>query len=397
MGIYIHIPFCVQKCNYCDFLSFETEATNALPTPCNESGHVGAARETFDYVGHVSALIHEIQTTKLPQVIDTIYIGGGTPTALPSSLLCKILDAVTEHVGHALQPDAEITVEANPGTLTREYLTALKSHGVTRLSMGLQTTKPRLLKALGRIHTMDEFLENFHTAREVGFDNINVDLMFALPGQNLTDWQETLDEVIALSPEHISAYSLTPAENTPLWDDLENRKITLPDDTTDRKMYHLAREMLATAGYIHYELSNFAKPGFESRHNVNCWRRVPYIGFGLGAHSFDGYKRWSNTEDMGEYLKMHRSYEDMTLVGAACGCQQDCTMQEHLSEKDHLAETMILGLRLTQGVPEAAVPSIYNEEVATLIKKGLLTCKDGHVCLTPLGMDLANQVFAAFI
>jgi len=360
-GIYIHIPFCLQKCDYCDFLSFES---------CD------------DMEQYVDALLQEIKTfvganCVRPQIF-TVYIGGGTPTALPSHLLCKILCAVKKLY---LVPGIEITVEANPGTLTGEYLAALKSHGVTRLSMGLQTTKPHLLKAINRIHTMADFSENFHAARSAGFDNINVDLMFALPGQTPQDWQQTLEEIIALSPEHISAYSLTPAENTPLWDALDAGKIHLPNDETDRRMYHMARQLLTEAGYIHYELSNFAKPGCESRHNVNCWRRVPYYAFGLGAHSFDGEKRWHNTGDMREYLAGNFTPQGVDV----------------LTEADAQAETMILGLRLMEGVKASDISQVYVGEVEAQIKKGLLAHEDGYVRLTPKGMDLANQVFEVFL
>jgi len=310
--------------------------------------------------------------------ISTIYIGGGTPTALPSHLLCKILDAAKKLY---LLAGTEITVEANPGTLTSQYLAELKNHGVTRLSMGLQTTKPHLLKAINRIHTMADFSDNFHAARNAGFDNINVDLMFALPGQTLQDWQDTLEEIIALSPEHISAYSLTPAENTPLWDVLDTGQTHLPSDETDRKMYHMTRRLLTDAGYTHYELSNFAKPGCESRHNVNCWRRVPYHAFGLGAHSFDGAKRWHNTEDMSEYLAGNFAPQGV----------------EVLTEADAQAETMILGLRLLEGIKASDIPHVYADEVEAQIKKGLLAREDGYVRLTSKGMDLANQVFEAFL
>ena len=361
-GIYIHIPFCLQKCNYCDFLSFESRNNTDIME---------------QYVNSLLAEIYNAWAGRSPSHA-TIYIGGGTPTALPSYLLCKILDAVRP--AH----HAEITVEANPGTLTQKYLTEIKNHGVNRLSMGLQTTKPHLLQNINRIHTMNDFLDNFHAARKEGFNNINIDLMFALPGQTLQDWQDTLQEIIALSPEHISAYSLTPAENTPLWDALEGGHTCLPGDDTDRDMYHMARALLTEAGYTHYELSNFAKPGFQSRHNVNCWRRVPYYAFGLGAHSFDGKRRWRNTSNMEEYLTCSTS----TTI------QQDT---EVLTSADAQAETMFLGLRLMEGVPENNIPEIYVTEVAEQIKKGLLTRENGCVRLTPQGMDLANQVFEAFI
>jgi len=315
--------------------------------------------------------VHSLVGTRL----NTVYIGGGTPTALPSLLLCKILDKVQQF---PLTPDVEITVEANPGTLNREYQQALKAHGVNRLSLGLQTTHSHLLAAINRAHSMEDFLENYHTACEIGFDNINIDLMFALPGQTIADWQKTLQEIIALSPAHISAYSLTPAENTPLWESLEKGGLTLPTDDIDRAMYHMAIELLTNAGYIHYELSNFAKPGFESRHNVNCWRCVPYYAFGLGAHSFDGQKRWRNTASMAKYLEGDYAPRDVVC----------------LTDAERLSEEIILGLRLTLGIPEK-LPDV--QIVENLIGKGLLTRQNGFVKLTPKGLDLANLVFEAFL
>jgi oxygen-independent coproporphyrinogen-3 oxidase len=403
-GIYIHIPFCATKCAYCDFLSFAVNSDN-----CD-----GA---TAHMEAYVDALLREMEKYTSPGKIDTVYFGGGTPTALPPHLLCKILTAVGRF---PLTADVEITIEANPGTLTPEYLQALKNgrcvsqamyqqftpatcqlcvptppvgaHSVrphllplasspNRLSLGLQTTQPHLLTAINRTHTMGDFLQNYHAARQAGFTNINIDLMFALPGQTLDDWADTLDTIIALAPQHISAYSLTPAENTPLWDALDSGQICLPSEETDRAMYHLAIKRLTEAGYTHYELSNFAKPGFESRHNVNCWRRVPYRAFGLGAHSFDGARRWHNAQDMAAYLAGDVAPQDV----------------EVLTPADVDAETMILGLRLLQGVPEKDVPARYENTVAAQIKKGLLTHENGCVRLTSLGLDLANQVFEAFL
>jgi len=355
-GIYVHIPFCVQKCNYCDFLSYEK-----------------TSREVMEQ--YVNALTNEMRAfLRSRKSIDTFYIGGGTPTALPVELLCKILNVFDIS-------NCEVTVEANPGTLSHIYLQTLITHGVNRLSLGLQTTHAHLLKAINRLHSYEEFLQNYHTAREVGFANINVDLMFGLPSQTLEHWQSTLEEIITIAPEHISAYSLTPAENTPLWDALENKKINLPPVETDRKMYHMAIELLTKAGYTHYELSNFAKRGHESRHNVNCWRRVPYRAFGLGGHSFDGTKRWRNTEDMAEYLRKPGTQHDIDI----------------LCEADAQAETMLLGLRLTQGVAETDIPPIFTEIVEAQIKKGLLARHENFVRLTALGLDLANQVFAEFV
>ncbi|MCL2839263.1 MAG: radical SAM family heme chaperone HemW [Defluviitaleaceae bacterium] len=344
-GVYIHIPFCLRKCIYCDFLSFPQKDEN--------------------FSAYVNALVQELKTAKLQQV-DTVYIGGGTPTVLPHHLMCEILQTVE---GLPLMKNTEITVEANPGTLTPEYLKALKTSGVTRLSIGLQTTHPELLQTLSRAHSKDDFTKNFHAAREAGFDNINIDLMFALPSQTHEHWLETLKEVIILSPEHISAYSLIPPENVDM---------PIADDDTDRKMYHNARKILTDAGYIHYELSNFAKPDKESRHNINCWKMKPYIGFGLGAHSFDGRTRWHNNESLDAYI--HDPQDKKNL--------------HHLTETDLMAEEMILGLRLCEGVNE---PLHYKNEIAKLVNDGLLTRQQGKVALTPYGMDFANQVFIAFL
>ncbi|MCL2264280.1 MAG: radical SAM family heme chaperone HemW, partial [Defluviitaleaceae bacterium] len=305
-GIYIHIPFCVRKCVYCDFLSFEI----GEPTP--------PLQKNFNF--YVAKVIAELKDARAHQIfaggVDTVYIGGGTPTALPAPFLCEILGAVREF---PLLDGAEITVEANPGTVDFAYLSTLKEAGVTRLSFGLQATQENLLRGLGRVHSMADFTANFRAAREAGFDNINVDLMFALPAQTLQDWQDTLAEIVALSPQHISAYSLTPAENTPLFAAIESGKTILPDDETDRTMYHYARRFLASAGYAHYEISNFAKHGFESQHNINCWTMKPYIGFGLGAHSFDGNTRWHNPETMAEYLSSTPKLKSFFVEGGSGG------------------------------------------------------------------------------
>lgn len=367
-GIYIHIPFCVRKCSYCDFFSVEKPWVGLGAEPPRS---------------FVQTLVRELNAAKADKIfaggVDTVYVGGGTPTALPPSFLCEILQAVHDFPLR----DAEITVEANPGTLDAAYLAALKSAGVTRLSIGLQAVQPELLHTLGRIHTMADFADNFQTAREAGFANINVDLMFALPGQTPAHWAETLREVIALSPEHISAYALTPAENTPLYDALERDEITLPSAETDRAMYHEARRILANAGYVHYEISNFAKPGYQSRHNVNCWRLKPYIGFGPGAHSFDGKSRW---ETLGALPHPPHSL-----------FEKNHTTAKTLTLDELLEDEIILGLRLMEGVPEEKFAKIYPSEIAQLKKDGLLKSNGDRLCLTTHGLDFANQVFIRFL
>jgi len=417
MGLYIHIPFCVSKCAYCDFLSFEGVCEGV------HERYVRAliAEMRYAVAGapsvNLKALRSEVtkQTSKICNLsssrsldcfatlamtewpVDTVYIGGGTPTALPPHLLCEIL---REAQRFNLTPDAEITLEMNPSTNVSSVLSEYASHGVNRLSIGLQAWQDEFLRGLRRAHTSAEFTQTMQAARAAGIDNINVDLMFGLPWQSLWHWRESVTQVIAHAPAHISAYSLTPAENTPLWDALEAGKIGLPSESAERAMYHEAIRMLAEVGYEHYELSNFAKPGRESRHNVNCWLRKPYLGLGLGAHSFDGERRWRNTFDMGRYLD----------VWGVSGPGKEGTESaredlENLSRRDAMAETMFLGLRMAKGVnPQEffriygqQLSECYGKELEMLASKGLISYAPEKVTLTTLGMDLANQVFEVFL
>lgn len=331
-GIYVHVPFCAAKCGYCDFLSFD-DAEGKWEAYCD-------------------ALIAEIGEAR---PVDTVYIGGGTPTVLPSHLLRRLLAA--------LPAAGEVTCEANPGTLDAEKIAVLAEGGVNRVSLGLQAWQPRLLRNIGR-RDSGAFTENYKALRDAGFENINIDVMFSLPGQSQKDWEETLREVCALAPEHISAYALTPTD---------------VDDETDRRMYHYCKAFLAAQGYMQYEISNFCKPGFESRHNLLYWKRGDYRGYGLGAHSFVNGVRFQNTEDLDEYLP--------------------------LSEADAMAEFMFLGLRLTEGVRIAAFAEefgrslyeIYGPWIEKMTAGGLLCEKNGYIALTDLGMDLANTVMSGFL
>jgi len=372
-GVYIHIPFCASKCAYCDFLSFETEVRRGGKWP-----HV--IQEQY-----VQALLAEIrQHDFLDAIIDTVYIGGGTPTTLPSPLLCEVLRQIQ---GLNLATDAEITLEMNP--CTDVALSEYKAHGVNRLSIGLQAWQWDLLEKIKRSHTAESFPQIINDARVARFDNINIDLMFALPGQTMRNWRESISQVIELNPEHISTYSLTPAEGTPLWDWIEAGEITLPDEALDRAMYHEAISMLTAAGYKHYEISNFAKPGRESRHNVGCWRRKHYKGFGLGAHSFDGVCRWRNTRNMEWYINGYGLRKDIDV----------------LTEGDAMAETMFLGLRMAIGVSKqefydafgTTIAYIYGPKINKLIGKGLIVDTGDRIALTPRGLDFANQVFEVFL
>ena len=375
-GLYIHIPFCAAKCDYCDFLSFTIDESRCRL--------------------YIDALINEIsQYKKISQYkssipIDTIYIGGGTPTVLPARLLQSLFDALP-----AAAPNAEITCEANPGTLDEEKIALLAAAGVNRISMGLQAWQAALLENIGRRTTREAFLENYKALRNVGFKNINLDIMFALPGQSLTDWEETLSEVCALGPEHISAYSLTPEENTPLWSRLQSGSCPeIPDEETDRLMYHSCKDFLNKQGYQQYEISNFCKPGFESRHNLRYWTRKAYKGLGLAAHSFEAESfpalRYSNTDNFELYIKGEwRNQQESNTI----------------TKTEAMAEHMFLGLRLSAGVSISAFTKefctspqkAYGAWINKMKNEKLLKEERGHLSLTALGMDLANIVMAGFL
>ncbi|MCL2400521.1 MAG: radical SAM family heme chaperone HemW [Defluviitaleaceae bacterium] len=383
IGLYIHIPFCQAKCDYCDFLSFSNKQDQ--------------------WEAYINSLIY----TELPlfepySPIDTIYIGGGTPTVLPVFLLQKLLKAIPSYL-----PNTEITCEANPGTLSEEKIAALANGGVNRISLGLQSWQDHLLQNIGRCtthgHYQKIFEDNFHLLRRAGFNNINVDIMFALPNQTLANWEETLEKVIDLQPEHISAYGLTLEEGTPLELRLKNEHNKYAKESyeelneeLDRQMYHRCKSFLQDKGYIQYELSNFCKSGYESQHNIKYWTRKPYIGLGLGSHSFNGNIRWSNTTDLQQYLAAdhmediydtHSRYSDI------------------ITKTDAMAEFMFLGLRMTKGVSEKnfiqnfgqSIFEVYGSWIAKMIDDRLLQKHDDHIALTNLGMDLANQVMAGFL
>ena len=370
ISLYIHIPFCVRKCLYCDFPSFS-----------------GMESIFDDYVRMLCREIDETYSDYRGMEVKSIFVGGGTPSVLPPALLGRISDKIFSRFD--VDSKAEITIETNPGTKKKKKLAEMKSMYFNRLSMGLQAWQDRLLKKLGRIHTADEFETNFLQARDAGFKNINVDLMFALPAQSLDDWQETLEKVIKLRPEHISAYSLIIEEGTPFFDMFDRGEIKETDEVTDRKMYYLAKEMLSDKGYKQYEISNFAKEGFECYHNKVYWRTEEYQGFGLGAHSYADGVRFHNTYDMKEYLRGE-------------GLRLD---KEFLSLQEKQEEFMFMGLRMNEGVSEAeflrrfgeSMDSVYGDEIKELISEELLVKKDGRLSLTDRGVDISNSVFEKFI
>ncbi len=405
LELYLHIPFCIRKCAYCDFLSF--------PAP-----------ERL-YKQYVDKLIEEIygQWKNFQQYrVTTIFVGGGTPSILPGELMEELFAVLYECFDVA--EDAEITVEANPGTLTMEKLEVYRQSGVNRLSIGLQSADDQELKYLGRIHSYDEFLKSYQRARQAGFTNINVDLMSALPGQDLHSWKTTLRKVMMLKPEHISAYSLMIEEGTPFYarfgedgcagcssrDEGDQRIQTgrdikgtdmnldalpdLPDEETDRAMYHLTRELMAAHGYSRYEISNYARAGYECRHNKGYWTGVEYLGLGLGASSYTFNHRYHNTEDLAEYLSL-----DLSQAGAAAQDIQELTLEERMEE------FMFLGLRLMDGVDGSLflerfgqnMWNVYGDVIRRLESRGLLKVELPKVQLTELGIDVSNVVLSEFL
>lgn len=386
LELYIHIPFCARKCAYCDFLSF------AAPE-----------RSYRDYMEQLMREIRGQSAGFQECVVTSIFLGGGTPSILPAGMVEKLFAVLRECFCIAV--DAEITIEANPGTLSVEKLEVYRRSGINRLSLGLQSADERELSCLGRIHTYEEFLKSYERARQAGFANINVDLMSALPGQDLHSWKNTLRKVLMLRPEHISAYSLIIEEGTPFYERYGKGAASdqdagaaawppLPDEDTDREMYHLTKEMMAAQGYGRYEISNYAKPGFECRHNIGYWTGVDYLGLGLGASSYTFGYRYHNVEDLDEYLSL-----DLRQAGAAAREIQ------HLSLEERMEEFMFLGLRMMRGVSGSDfferfgqnMWTVYGDAIRRMEKQGLMEVHMPQVRLTDLGVDVSNYVLSEFL
>ena len=373
LEIYIHIPFCVQKCKYCDFLSGPGSA------------------ETKDR--YMEALCQEIRVRSNEYQeyhISSIFIGGGTPTCVDSKWIEKMMQLIME--SFHVDPDAEISMEMNPGTVDRQALEIYHKSGINRLSIGLQSARMEELAVLGRIHSYEQFLEAYFTAREIGFLNINVDLMSGLPMQTTENYLESLEKVTSLipPPDHISAYSLIIEEGTPFGEAYEKQQLQLPDEETDREMYEITREFLAQKGYERYEISNYAKKGYACRHNVGYWQRKNYIGFGIGAASLVENVRFSNDDKLSVYVK------------DPLGCRINV---EPLSVQEQMEETMFLGLRMAEGVSKKHFQELYgrtmNEVYGDVIDRhagdGLLQQDEKYVRLTLKGMDVSNYVMSDFL
>lgn len=378
LGIYIHIPFCKQKCYYCDFVSYSNKCS-----------------EVKEYIESLKKEIEEFDFSNYK--VTSIYIGGGTPSYIDSIYIVEILSELKEKLKCNLIEfkDIEITIEVNPGTVDTKKLNDYKKLGINRLSIGLQSTKNDILKKIGRIHTYQEFLEIYKLARETGFKNINIDLMIGIPGQKIGDLKNTLQDIIKLEPEHISVYSLIIEENTPIEKMLENGEIKLPDEDLERNMYWYVKNTLELNGYNHYEISNFAKLGKESRHNLNCWNQEEYIGFGVAAHSYLNGIRFSNTINVEEYIQHIENNRK----------EENIQIEESQSLEDKKNEFMMLGFRKIQGVDierfkEKFIDNpifLYRENLNKLVEEGLIEVDLNHIKLTNKGIDLANLVFEEFV
>ena len=373
MELYIHIPYCRQKCRYCDFASY--------------------AGQEVTMNAYVDALLREADAMA-PYAgnapIQTVFIGGGTPSTLPAALLNKLLKGLHERFN--IPPGIEFTSEANPGTLNAEWLEAAVAAGMNRLSMGMQAAQPELLRTLGRIHRYEDVVESVQLSRSMGIHNLSVDLMFGLPGQTPEMWQESLAAALSLNVEHISCYGLIPEDGTPLKHDLDTGRLTLPDEADERRMYDDTLHILAQHGYKQYEISNFAKPGRECRHNIGYWTRVPYIGLGASAASFlqtkSGGLRLTNPASIRDYIAMAeenawRRRERTSLL-----------------PEDARFESLMLGLRMTSGIGEADFTAMHgvtlDDYCGDILRqqeaRGLLLHQDGRWALTRRGMDVQNAI-----
>ena len=369
LELYVHIPFCVRKCQYCDFLSGSSD------------------EETKDR--YIEALLKEIRAAEHTEdyEIVSVFIGGGTPSALKAEAIASIMRTLQEQFFFC--EDAEVTIEANPGTVDLEKLTIYRNVGINRLSLGLQSTDAEELKLLGRIHSYEEFLKSYEWAREAGFSNINIDLMFAIPGQTGEAWRQHLYQVAELNPEHISAYSLIIEEGTPF----AEQNLDLPDEDTEYQMYEDTAEILERYGYRQYEISNYAKQGYMCRHNAGYWQRREYLGFGLGASSLYRGMRFSNTRRMQEYLKESRNPDQI---------RKDVTV---LSRNERIEEFMFLGLRMTEGISEkkfeenfdVRLMDVYGDILQKYEETGFVEHIETKWRLTRKGIHVSNHILADFL
>jgi oxygen-independent coproporphyrinogen-3 oxidase len=384
LGLYIHVPFCAAKCVYCDFNSY-------------------AGREHL-IPAYAEALLQEVRLWSHlagRRSVPTLYFGGGTPSLVPLEKLGAVMRAL--HDAFAVQDDAEVSIEANPGTVDERYLRGLRDLHFNRLSLGVQSFDNRELQALGRIHSADDAREAYRAARAAGFDNVNLDLLFGLPRQRLADWRPSLEEALRLRPEHLSLYTLTVAEGTPLARDVAQGRVPAPDPDRQADMYLWAEDHLAAAGYDHYEISNWSLPGRRCRHNVAYWENREYLGLGAGAHSHLDGRRFANTASPERYVTLMEDAGASGMSGQAHMPQ--LVSVETVDETLAMADTLIMGLRLSEGVSLSAfrerfgmeLSERYSEQLPGLLGAGLLEMTDGGLRLTRRGRLLGNEVFQRFL
>lgn len=380
LGIYVHIPFCKRKCNYCDFVS------------CTRI----EMQEKY-----VESLLKEIEyyKNKITEEgrnnfkVTTIYFGGGTPSIINERYIVHILNTIK--INFMVDVNAEITIEVNPGTVTREKILMYKRAGINRISIGLQSTDDRILKELGRIHNFDEFLETYRIVRESEFENVNIDLMLGLPNQDNNLLIKSIEKVISLDPEHVSIYSLILEEGTKYKELVDKGELILPSDEKERDMYWKTKEYLESEGYNHYEISNFAKKGYESKHNSSCWEQENYLGFGVAAHSYFCNKRYNNTDDLDIYIENinREKFED------------NVTINEIQDDNDKMKEYMLLSLRKIEGVSISKFKTkfinnplyLYRDQIEKLVNNELIEVDLDNIKLTKKGIDLANLVWEEFV
>ncbi|WP_434797221.1 radical SAM family heme chaperone HemW [Terrisporobacter vanillatitrophus] len=374
LGLYIHIPFCISKCKYCDFNSYKLDLD-----------------EKRKYLNAIEKEMKFYKEEIRGKEIDTIFIGGGTPSILNQNEIKFLFNNIKSNF--KIKNDAEITMECNPGTLTLDKLNTMKECGVNRLSIGLQAVQNKHLEYIGRIHTYEEFQKNYYQAKEVGFENINIDLMYALPNQSKKDWMESLEKVVKLNPTHISAYSLILEENTELFNMYEKNEFKLLDEDTDIEMYEYTIKYLKSHGYNQYEISNYAKEGFECKHNILYWKCKNYVGLGASASGFLNEIRYNNFCELDKY------------EGIIHSGKKPIEWKEKLSIKDKIEESIFLGLRMNEGIEfkhfhekyNVNFREVYKNEINKLGKMKLIEISDKGMKLTQKGREISNSIFVEFI
>ena len=447
LGIYIHIPFCVHKCIYCDFLSSpadvhtrkqyvralineiyltrEGKCANKLiknvlqgdNTSYEDMEEQAVNGLTSDYALYDTVCMADYEKTIMQEdisgcvddiksenghIVTSIFIGGGTPSAIDAEDISDILDAVRKN--YNVSDKAEITIECNPGTMDKKKAAIYRKAGINRISFGLQSTDNNELRMLGRIHTYEQFMESYKIAREAGFDNINIDLMSALPGQTMESFKAVLEKALSLGAGHISVYSLIVEEGTRLSDNIDSFP-QIPSDDEDRQMYYMTKEMLSSYGYEQYEISNYAQKGYECKHNLKYWERCDYLGFGIGAASLYGGRRYTNISDIGRYMDVLAEITNALDKSYVNELLQIRTDMEELSKEDEMSEYMFLGLRKTKGIDitdfkeefGTDIKDIFGEAIEDNIARGLLIHDGNCLYLSKRGIDISNTVMSDFI